>query len=731
MRTKTARLQLDDVLNASFKERTAARANAAYGQWRNSEPNAERAAAYAARVASTQRMGAETRIGATLDYQGAAFLVEGALVRRAIGYVEMNFGNESRTGTGFLIGPGIFITNQHVINNASEALSCTVTFDRELDPERIPLATTTFRLDPDSLFVSSPEDALDFAVVAVGQRIAGTANLQELGFCLLSPEANKHAIGMNVNIIQHPQGNYKQVAIRNNLLTYRTDRSLLYETDTEVGSSGSPVYNDTWDVIALHHYGQPFIAKLDAADAHEIPINANEGIRASSIHAELTAQLGALPAAQQPLLASALALYKNPLSGAAGKTPRGVPAPRASASPPVDAPNVAEATSTAAASSASPSTSHTGTLAMPNSADHQTVTMTVPLEITVRLGTPGGYATTQPVALPVALPAANTASTPRLTRGAEAARVDNNYSNRTGYQADFLPGLQVPMPTLSKSLAAQVAPLRANEEQAAKGLLNYEHFSLKLHKTRRVAIFTATNVDGDTYKKVDRATGQANESEADTWYKDPRISESFYLGQDFYASTSDYFDRGHLTRRSDPTWGTAQQAERANADTFHFSNCSPQHFRFNQSTKYWQGVERYILETGVLQAGPDSRLCVFQGPLYDDKIDLWIDGEIQIPSSYWKIVVWKGAKGLKSVGMVVDQLPLLGETRPKGLPQPKEVSHVDVSQWRVHIADIARRTELVFDAGIVAADTIGQPQPQPGAEAANRLRINSLQDIKL
>lgn len=71
-----------------------------------------------------------------------------------------------------------------------------------------------------------------------------------------------------------------------------------------------------------------------------------------------------------------------------------------------------------------------------------------------------------------------------------------------------------------------------------------------------------------------------------------------------------------------------------------------------------------MLETGLLQAtGPDAQLCVLQGSIYNSAIDLWMDNQVQIPSSFWKIVVWKSAQDLKAVGMVVDQLPLLSETR--------------------------------------------------------------------
>ncbi len=715
--------RFEDLLKSSAEERSAVRIGVAEGRWRELEPNKQRAAAFAQRAAAGLRNFAEVQIGETLDYQSASFLARGADVRRAVGMVEVNLGGESRSGTGFLIGGGLFITNAHVIRNAEDAMAATVTFDRELDVVRIPLASTSFRLDPQRFFATSPEEMLDFSVMALGVRVAGAAAPESLGHCALSPEPNKHVLGMNVNIIQHPRGNYKQVAIRNNLLTFRTDRALLYETDTEVGSSGAPVFSDLWDVVALHHFGQPSIARLDAPDARDVPVNANEGIRISAIHAALAVQLTGLPPAQRELLAQVLALWKTPFSGGAAAAtdqprPRGQLAPRggnaaASASP------QSEFASTNVNPEATPMTRFADT----------SVTVTVPLEITIRLGAG------QPVSLQP-LGNADVASVlPRLgplAPGAEAAKVDRDYSSRAGYQADFLPRATISLPQPDAKLKKQIAPLRASEPNAAGGLLKYEHFSLKMHQTRRVAIYTATNIDGDTYLKVDRATGRVSSAqEADTWFKDPRISESFYLGQDFYSSTSRYFDRGHLTRRSDPTWGTPPEAERANADTFHFTNAAPQHFRFNQSARFWQGVERYILETGINQAGPAARLCVFQGPIYDDSIDWWIDNEIQIPSSYWKVVVWRGAKKLKSVGLVVDQLPLLTEER-RSLGQPQDAPFFDVSTWRVPVADIGTRTGLKFDADVVAADTIGVPtQPQPGAEAARRVRIRTLQDIVL
>jgi endonuclease G len=240
-------------------------------------------------------------------------------------------------------------------------------------------------------------------------------------------------------------------------------------------------------------------------------------------------------------------------------------------------------------------------------------------------------------------------------------------------------------------------------------------------------VFTATNIDGERYLTVDRTTGQVNEAEGEVWFKDPRISASFFLDQTFYSAWSTYFDRGHLTRRTDPTWGTKEEAERANADTFHFTNCSPQHFRFNQSAVYWQGLERYVLENGVLANETKRALCVIQGPIFDDKIDLWAD-EVQIPSSFFKIVVWKSTTGTKAVGLVVDQSKLLSEPR-HGIGAPQDLKTVDVNHWRESIASIEKKTLLDFGPVVRDADTISHPD-QPAVGEARQL-ITRLEDIKL
>lgn len=53
-------------------------------------------------------------------------------------------------------------------------------------------------------------------------------------------------------MLGHPRGRSKRYGIRNNLVSGGTDTDLRYFTDTEFGSSGSPVCNDRWEVVALH-----------------------------------------------------------------------------------------------------------------------------------------------------------------------------------------------------------------------------------------------------------------------------------------------------------------------------------------------------------------------------------------------------------------------------------------------------------------------------------------------
>ena len=69
----------------------------------------------------------------------------------------------------------------------------------------------------------------------------------------MSPAAVK--AGDRVNIIQHPGGLAKRVSLISNVVVFVGGNRVQYLTDTEPGSSGSPVFDTQWNVVALHHSG--------------------------------------------------------------------------------------------------------------------------------------------------------------------------------------------------------------------------------------------------------------------------------------------------------------------------------------------------------------------------------------------------------------------------------------------------------------------------------------------
>ena len=131
-------------------------------------------------------------------------------------------------------------------------------------------------------------------------------------------QEGKALLGEYLNIIQHPNGEPKQVAVRENRLVARLDSFLHYETDTAPGSSGSPVFNDQWEVVALHHSGVPATDEqgrtlnlqggLWSEDQGEQRVKwlANEGVRVSTICQELEKRAGQMPSSKRGLVLSAL-----------------------------------------------------------------------------------------------------------------------------------------------------------------------------------------------------------------------------------------------------------------------------------------------------------------------------------------------------------------------------------------------------------------------------------------
>ena len=91
-------------------------------------------------------------------------------------------------------------------------------------------------------------------------------------------ESAATTVGDFVSIIQHPLGGPKQIALTSNEVINIYDHRVQYVTDTLPGSSGAPVFNSAWEVIAVHHAGGNLL-KNAAGDS----VFANEGISVSAL----------------------------------------------------------------------------------------------------------------------------------------------------------------------------------------------------------------------------------------------------------------------------------------------------------------------------------------------------------------------------------------------------------------------------------------------------------------
>jgi Trypsin-like peptidase domain len=130
-------------------------------------------------------------------------------------------------------------------------------------------------LDPALMFVTNAD--LDFT-------FCGVRGLEFLGVVPLDRERMHIAAGETVTIIQHPRGRPKEISLRDNRVVRADAIVVQYACDTEPGSSGSPVFNDQWKPVAIHHA----TVLTDSPDGRRVGGGSrarylNEGIRLSAI----------------------------------------------------------------------------------------------------------------------------------------------------------------------------------------------------------------------------------------------------------------------------------------------------------------------------------------------------------------------------------------------------------------------------------------------------------------
>ena len=274
------------------------------------------------------------------NFLSAHFLTEGAEIQKAIAMVTLKVAKSglpagSGWGSGFLISNSLFMTNNHVITNKAFCDDVNMQFMYQDNYNTEPAINSEFfETNEDSFFHTNA--GLDYTIVRLKRKpykykipnwpirlgedmvnlgysakheYADSEQIEELkylsefitkkepisefdpgrvyqifgytpgskyGYVTLRPTVS-FPVGLRLNVIQHPQGRRKEIVVQQNVLTDVHTNVIHYFSDTDYGSSGSPVFNNTWDLMALHH-------------ARELSESANEGIRIDKIVADLRSE---------------------------------------------------------------------------------------------------------------------------------------------------------------------------------------------------------------------------------------------------------------------------------------------------------------------------------------------------------------------------------------------------------------------------------------------------------
>lgn len=237
------------------------------------------------------------------DLLPVSFLEEGVRRQRAVARVVLTkphkqFAPGTGWATGFLVSPSLFLTNNHVIEDQDFLKKIRLQFNFQNGADGTLQETQDFF--PDLNFPIRTLPALDYTLIRLQPRVVSpTTGVSVLpgdvwGWIEMGIPPTFYN-GQNLNIIQHPRGREKEIALQDNLISRLFENVIRYTTDTEPGSSGSPVFDNRWQLVALHH------ASGDLNPAGTSYVN-NQGIRIDRIAADLRAHyLAADPTIVQEL----------------------------------------------------------------------------------------------------------------------------------------------------------------------------------------------------------------------------------------------------------------------------------------------------------------------------------------------------------------------------------------------------------------------------------------------
>lgn len=207
-------------------------------------------------------------------------------------------------GTGFLVGPDVVLTNYHVVNKvingsiAPTRVSCLFDFkygeDQVLsegnrfslvEGERWTLGFSPFSkhdTEPDPKSGEPGANELDFALLRLAQPVGkltagGYQNGQERNWITVSRNPVDFSTLKGIAILQHPNRDPLKLALgmAEQIKLNAAGNRIRYSVPTLPGSSGSPVFDTDWELVALHHSGDPDSIKPEYNEGIPISVIAN------------------------------------------------------------------------------------------------------------------------------------------------------------------------------------------------------------------------------------------------------------------------------------------------------------------------------------------------------------------------------------------------------------------------------------------------------------------------
>ncbi|WP_271554891.1 trypsin-like serine peptidase [Bradyrhizobium sp. CCBAU 45394] len=197
------------------------------------------------------------------------------IIERQVCRVEIS-GNAA--GTGFLVGPDVVLTNWHVVEAAKNAgrmgdVICRFDYLKLVNGTRQPgiavalaqegcVSYRTYSAAEKTKTPDVPEPSsneLDYALLRLERAVGSGDNVGPRGWIKLPVAEMPMKKGDPLIIVQHPDGAPMKLALDTEaIIAVNESRTRVrYATNTEAGSSGSPCFTLDWELIALHHFGDP------------------------------------------------------------------------------------------------------------------------------------------------------------------------------------------------------------------------------------------------------------------------------------------------------------------------------------------------------------------------------------------------------------------------------------------------------------------------------------------